>query len=308
MFVRREEQCAVLALVRAAGSEWPWHRIAEAISDVGSALAIIHGEWTGFEGRDAVELHDIASKAHAGETLEEVRSLIEEEEAAGSYLLTVLDSDYPVNLREIYNRPPFLFVRGSLTPADDRAIAVVGTRQASQEGLDQAARLAAALAKEGVTVLSGMALGIDTAAHQAALASGGRTVAVMGTGIRHRYPKQNQHLAGQIEESGALVSQFWPDQPPAPFRFPMRNIVMSGMSLGTVVVEASSTSGAKSQARHALEHGKRVFLLRSLVLRETWAKDYVEKRGAIAVEDVEDVLDELVALSQVDEVEQLRLG
>lgn len=303
----RDEQSAVLALVGAAGSEWPWHRIADAIADVGSAIKIIDGDWSGFEDEDASLLHVMAESAHAKESLDKYGALIEEEEADGSHLITVLDSDYPVNLREVYNRPPFLFVRGQLTPADDRAIAVVGTRQATDEGLDQASRLADGLAREGVTVLSGMALGIDTAAHRAALDAGGRTVAVMGTGIRLRYPKQNTDLADRIEEHGALVSQFWPDQPPAGFRFPMRNIVTSGMSLGTVVIEASSTSGAKSQARHALEHGKRVFLIQSLVLREQWAQDYVEKRGAIPIDSVEDILAELVALSRADEAEQLRL-
>lgn len=303
----RDEQSAVLALVGAAGSEWPWHRIADAIADVGSAIKIIDGDWSGFEDEDASLLHAMAESAHAKDSLEKYRSLIEEEETSGSRLITVLDSDYPVNLREVYNRPPFLFVRGRLTQADDRAIAVVGTRQATEEGLDQASRLADGLAREGVTVLSGMALGIDTAAHRAAIDAGGRTVAVMGTGIRLRYPKQNAELADHIEQHGALVSQFWPDQPPAGFRFPMRNIVTSGMSLGTVVIEASSTSGAKSQARHALEHGKRVFLIQSLVLRERWAQDYVEKRGAIPIDSVEDILAELVALSRADEAEQLRL-
>ena len=166
----RDEQSAVLALVGAAGSVWPWHRIADAIADVGSAIKIIDGDWSGFEDEDASLLHAMAESAHAKDSLEKYRSLIEEEEASGSHLLTVLDSDYPVNLREVYNRPPFLFVRGQLTPADDRAIAVVGTRQATEEGLDQAFRLADGLAREGVTVLSGMALGIDTAAHRAALA------------------------------------------------------------------------------------------------------------------------------------------
>src|SRR5690606_11165068 len=159
----------------------------------------------------------------------------------------------------IYNPPPFLFVRGSLSAADERSIAIVGTRRASAAGLEQARWLASSLAKEGVTVLSGLARGIDTAAHRAALDGGGRTVAGMGTGINRRYPAENSELADEIERQGALVSQFWPDAPPTRKSFPMRNVVMSGMALGTVVVEASSTSGAKMQARLALEHGKLVF-------------------------------------------------
>lgn len=300
------ERAGVLALVNAAGRDVDWYRIARTIGDVGGALKIIHGEWSGFEDHEARELHEFAAGADGD--LDRYSSLIEEQEASGARCVTVLDPDYPINLREIFNRPPFLFVRGQLLPADNRAIAVVGTRDASPDGLGQASRLATALAEDGVTVLSGMARGIDTTAHNAALAAGGRTVAVMGTGIMRRYPAENRHLADQIEANGALVSQFWPDAPPTRYSFPMRNIVTSGLSLGTVVIEASKTSGAKSQARHALEHGKLVFLVRSLVLGEEWARDYVERRGAIAIDDVDDVLRQLVRLSELATVDQLRLS
>jgi DNA processing protein len=129
----------------------------------------------------------------------------------------VLDEDYPINLRLVYNRPPFLFVRGDLRSDDDRAVAVVGTRQASDHGREQAARLAGDLAGHGVTVLSGLALGIDAAAHAATLDVGGRTVAVMGTGIQRVYPRENRDLAARIVDAGgALVAQFWPDAPQFP--------------------------------------------------------------------------------------------
>lgn len=204
-------------------------------------------------------------------------------------LTTVLDDDYPANLRLIFNLPPFLTYRGALHPDDARSVAVVGTREASEEGLDRARRLATQLAEANVTVLSGLARGIDTAAHQAALAVSGRAIAVMGTGIRTVYPLENRDLAKRIAASGALVSQFWPDSPPRTDTFPRRNIVMSGMGQGTVVVEASATSGAKMQARYALEHGKRVFLLSSLVRERSWARRYLD-RGAIEVDDVDDIV------------------
>src|SRR5262249_2922311 len=151
-------------------------------------------------------------------------------------------------------------------------------------GRRRAARMARLLAANGVTVLSGLARGIDTAAHQAALDAGGRTVAGLGTGIRRIYPPENPELAEQIVERGALVSQFWPDTPPTTYGFPRRNVTMSGMGQGTVVIEAASTSGAKMQARLALEHGKKVFLVHHLVTEQPWARRYLE-RGAVVVQD-----------------------
>lgn len=204
-------------------------------------------------------------------------------------LTTVLGDDYPANLRTIFNLPPFLFYRGSLREDDARSVAVVGTRDATAEGLEQARQLATALTEAGVTVLSGLARGIDAAAHQATLDAGGRTIAVMGTGILRVYPKEHAGLAERIAATGAVVSQFWPDTPPRTDTFPRRNVVTSGLSQGTAVVEASATSGAKMQARLALQHGKRVFLLSSLVRERDWARAYLE-RGAIEVRDVADIV------------------
>lgn len=283
----RRERAAVLALGSRARAEW--HLVAQLLEVTGSALRAVRRDWTGFE---PPELLAAAGGARVSEAdIDRFEAQILELEQEGVSLVTVLDEDYPTNLRLVYNRPPFLFVRGGLRPEDERAVAIVGTRQASPEGREQAARLAGELARHGVSVLSGLALGIDTAAHEATLAAGGRTVAVMGTGIRRVYPRQNEELAARIVESGgALVSQFWPDAPPARWSFPMRNVVMSGMAIGTVVVEASRTSGAKMQARLALEHGKRLFLVESLVLHEQWARDYAERPGATVVQSVDDVL------------------
>jgi DNA processing protein len=210
--------------------------------------------------------------------------------AEGVRLTTVLDDDYPANLRLIYNLPPFLTYRGTLQGDDARSVAVVGTREASAEGIALTRRLATQLVEAGVTVLSGLARGIDTAAHDATLEAGGRTIAVMGTGIRRVYPPENEGLADRIAATGAIVSQFWPDGPPTTYTFPRRNITMSGMGQGTVVVEASATSGAKLQARYALEHGKRLFLPASLVRQRQWARKYLERPGAIEVRDVDDII------------------
>jgi DNA processing protein len=218
-----------------------------------------------------------------------VSRVIEEVAHEGIGLTTVLDDDYPTNLRLIFNLPPFLFYRGQLRPDDARAVAVVGTRQPTPDGVKRAGRLASGLASANVTVLSGLARGIDTAAHEATLDAGGRTIAVLGTGIRRTYPPENALLAERIMATGALVSQFWPDTPPRTDTFPRRNVVTSGMGQGTAVIEASSTSGAKMQARLAMEHGKRVFLLATLVESHPWTHRYVE-RGAIVVHSVDDIL------------------
>lgn len=226
--------------------------------------------------------------------------------AGGARLITVLDSEYPATLRLIFNLPPFLFVRGELRDEDLRSVAVVGTRQASQDGLRRARRMSHLLTERQVTVVSGLARGIDTAAHTAALDAGGRTIAVVGTGILRCYPAENRELADRIAENGAVVSQFWPEANGATYTFPRRNVTMSGIAQGTVVIEAGRTSGAKMQARVALEHGKKVFLLRSLTQAQPWAHEYVNDRGAVMVDDVEDVVKSLSAPDRIQAVNASR--
>jgi DNA processing protein len=230
---------------------------------------------------------------------ERVEAEIHAASNVGAQLVTVLDDGYPPNLRLIPNLPPFIFYRGSLEEQDARSVAVVGTRNASETGIKRARNMARLLADREVTVISGLARGIDTAAHRAALECNGRTVAVLGTGITKCYPIENRDLAEQITAAGALVSQFWPTRPPGKDTFPRRNVVTSGLSQGTVVIEASRTSGAKMQARLALEHGKKVFLVRSLVTDQQWARDYVARRDAIEVADVDEVVRHLAPPDRV---------
>jgi DNA processing protein len=218
---------------------------------------------------------------------------------AGARLVTVLDPDYPANLRLIPNLPPFLFCRGELRDDDARSVAVVGARDASDAAIARASSMSRQLAEAGVTVVSGLARGIDTAAHRGALEAGARTIAVLGTGITRCYPGENAGLAEAITASGVLVSPFWPTGDPSRYTFPRRNVVTSGISQGTVVVEAASRSGARMQARIALDHGKQVFLIRSLVAAEPWARQYVENRGAIEVTGAAEVSARLAAPEQV---------
>lgn len=243
-------------------------------------------------GLDLGDLSELAEVVRALETLDasRVRHWRHELDALEAQLVTVLDDAYPANLRMIHDHPPFLFVRGSLAPSDDRAIAVVGTREPSDEGARDAQHLAGALAQRGITVVSGLAAGIDTAAHTGALNAGGRTLAVFATGINRVYPASNRSLSMSIAGSGATVSQFWPDMAPTRWSFPVRNIVTSGLSLGTVVVEAGPTSGARLQAEHAIRHGKRLFLFRRLVETQPWAENLIGTPGVVAIDGIEEIL------------------
>lgn len=303
--IATDEQQRLLALCAIPGMDWCL--LAREGQRPNGLARLLRGELTetGSAADDGALRLAHARKDPAPLTLRVDREIRKAAKVDGVRLTTVLDDDYPSNLRVIYNLPPFLFYRGSLLADDTRSIAVVGTRGASQTGLDTASWVATELARAGVTVLSGLARGIDAAAHAATLDAGGRTIAIMGTGITRCYPAENANLAERIVERGALVSQFWPTAPPARYNFPRRNVVTSGMGQGTVVVEATRTSGAKMQARLALEHGKRVFLLRSLVASQTWARDYVS-RGAIEVESVDDILRFLRSPEQIEALSSQR--
>ncbi len=305
---RRSEQAAVLALTEAATARKAhWYDVSDLLELAGSAIALADGTAALREEREvaiAKALADQVTTAMVEDWHLTLDRLLDESDTR---LVTVLDDEYPVNLRRIYNRPPFLFVRGTLDADDKRSVAVVGTRRASTEGLRQARHLASQLARRGVTVVSGLAAGIDTEAHTATLDSGGRTVAVMGTGIDRVYPAENGALAERIAADGALVSQFWPGAPPRAENFPLRNVVSSGIAMGTVVVEANGMSGARMQARLALEHGKRLFLMEPLVLQEQWARDYAQRPGTTVVKSAEDVLAVLEAEEDADRSAQLSL-
>lgn len=209
---------------------------------------------------------------------------------------------YPVNLTLVHDGPPLLFVQGDLREQDRRAVAVVGTRDASKAGLDLAQTIACDLVAREFAVVSGLAKGIDTAAHAAALNVGGRTIAVYGTPIDKVYPAANRSLARRIADTGACVSQFLPGVRTGRWSFPARNLTGSGLSLATVVVEASESSGARLQAQAALRHGKRVFLVESLVTAQLWAKQMAaESCNAMVVSDVAEIVQVLEGDLAVDD-------
>ncbi len=214
--------------------------------------------------------------------------------AAGVHVLTWQSKDYPSLLKSITNPPPVLYVRGALLPQDEWALGVVGTRQASIYGREVTRTLVSGLVAAGVTVVSGLAYGIDTMAHRAALDAGGRTIAVLGSGVDIIYPYENRALAEQVVRSGALISEYPLGTKPEARNFPPRNRVISGLSLGVLVVEGSVRSGAMITAAYALEQGREVFAVPGSILsRNSGGPSWLIQKGAKLVASVDDILEEL---------------
>lgn len=213
----------------------------------------------------------------------------------GFTVLTPADPSYPAKLLEIHDPPPALYVYGELLPADDRAIAVVGSRRASFYGLECAREFGRDLAAQGLTVVSGLALGADAAAHQGALEAGGRTLAVLGSGLDVLYPRRNRKLLEQVAEHGAVLSEFPLGTRPLPHHFPQRNRVIAGLSLGTVVVEATARSGSLVTARLSVEYHREVFAIPGRITSErSMGTNYLIRAGhARLVQRAADVLEEL---------------
>jgi DNA processing protein len=209
-------------------------------------------------------------------------------------LLTFLEPSYPVNLDHIPDPPAYLFVRGDLVDRDRYAVAIVGTREPTPYGRRMAENLAGELSARGITVVSGLARGIDTCAHTAALEAGGRTVAILGCGVDRVYPPENFKLAMQIVELGAMLSDYPMRTGPESVNFPGRNRIISGLSLGTVIVEAGEKSGALLTAEYALEQNRELFAVPGTVTTpQAIGPNRLIKQGAKLVESVEDILVEL---------------
>ncbi len=211
----------------------------------------------------------------------------------GCHVLTQADDSYPESLRQIYDPPVVLYVRGALTAKDKNAVAMVGSRTTTHYGLEVARKLAYQLAYVGVTVVSGGARGIDSAAHQGALSAKGRTVCVLGTGISIVFPPENKDLFDRIAENGAVITQFPFNRNGDRQTFAIRNRIVAGMSLGTVVVEANLTSGALITANFATEYGRQVFAVPGRIdsPRSKGCHDLI-KKGAKLCEGAEDILSE----------------
>jgi len=256
------EHLALLALLTTRPEDSTWQQLTTGVLNAGSAQTV----WDSYASPELIPDPARAAaveRAHADLHAWRQRDLT---------FVSVLDHAYPRQLRDIHQVPPFLFVAGELVQ-NDTAVSVVGSRKASSRGLDIAASIARALVQRNITVLSGLAAGIDTAAHVAALDEGGRTVAIIGTGITQYYPKTNRQLQDTIANKGLVLSQFWPDAPPTRYSFPMRNAVMSGYGIASIIVEASEHSGARIQARLAVEHGRPVILTDGVVEATVWGRE-----------------------------------
>jgi len=235
-------------------------------------------------------------KVPVGRMSDRIRSETETTGGLAMRRLEQADAEYPAPLREIPDAPEVLHVRGGLVREDALAVAVVGSRRATPYGLGIAEEIGAALASRGVTVVSGLARGIDSAAHAGALRAGGRTIAVLGCGVDVIYPPENRRLAEDIERRGALVSQFAPGTPPLAHHFPIRNRVIAGLALGVVVVEATAQSGALITARLAAELGREVMAVPGRVTSaQSRGAHALIKDGAALVTDLKDVIEALPA-------------
>ncbi len=221
---------------------------------------------------------------------------IEKVNQAQIEIITIKDVAYPRLLKEIYAPPALLYVRGSLKKEDSVAIAIVGTRKISSYGRQITPLLSAALSQSGLTIVSGLAKGIDTLAHQTALQNNGRTIAVLGSGIDQQsiYPPVNKELASSVAKQGALISEYPPATKPVAGNFPRRNRVIAGLSLGTVVIEAPNKSGALITARDALEQNREVFAVPGHILSPNTAGPHgLIKLGAKLVSQASDIIEEL---------------
>lgn len=209
-------------------------------------------------------------------------------------VVTRWHDNYPANLREIYDPPALLFVRGSFKLEDTRAVALVGTRNPTRYGLDLAQQITRDLVRSGVTVVSGLARGIDTACHKAALKEGGRTIGVLGCGIDVVYPRENRDLMDEIVANGAVISEFRPQIAPLATNFYRRNRIVSGLAKGVVVIEAAKNSGSLITAAHAVDQNRDVFAIPGSVLnKRSEGPHHLIKQGAGLVESGEDIVSSL---------------
>lgn len=267
-------------------------RVRELMDVLGSAANILEAEvsdWVQAKGVGQV----LAEKLKGRLKDLDVQAEIRRAEKLGAHLVTCVDEDYPELLKTIHDPPLALYVKGTLLPQDKHAMAIIGSRRCTHYGTQVADRLSFQLAKQGYTVVSGLARGIDAAAHQGALKGGGRTLAVLGTGIDQIYPAEHDTLAEKIIQQGALISEFPIGFKPTRQSFPQRNRIVAGLCGGTLVVEAARGSGAMMTVDFATEFGRLIFAVPGRIDNPSAGGcNGLIKNGAKLVEDVDDILEE----------------
>ena len=287
-----EEQAALVDLLRSRPGGMNWIEITSEVLTHGGPLELA----------EALSGESLFVTDERQAEMDQARADVGRWAEGGLTMLTIVDDRYPGSVRDIHQAPPFLFAEGQLLSVDI-GVSVVGSREVSAQGIKMAAAVAGALADMGVTVISGLAKGVDTTAHRAAIDAGGRPVGLIATGIDRAYPAENRDLHRQVAEHGLLLSQFWPDAPPQKHNFLMRNATMSGYGVATVVIEAGEHSGARAQARMAFEHGRPVILTDMVVNRTEWARALIGRPGVFVASGTEDVVE--VVRTLVDEPNQI---
>jgi len=294
----RDETVALLALLRLVPTDHIWADVASTVRFAGSAIAVLNE-------REVALVPDPG----VAEAVQRADADLAAWEQEGLDLVTILSPDYPTQLAGVFDCPPFLFVRGTLLP-DDLGMSVVGSRRCSETGAAMARQAVDLLAERDLSVIAGLAEGIDAAAHREALRIGARTVAVIGTGIKVYYPASNRVLQDEIGAKGLVISQFYPDQPPTKQTFPMRNGTMSGYGLATIVVEAGENSGSRIQARKAADHGRPVILSAQVARSTSWGRVMADHPWVYVVgshSELADAIDQIAADHGADTLSRLGL-
>jgi DNA processing protein len=281
-----KERVALIALLDEHAGAAPrrryagWSAIAAEVMRRGSAFAV----WN--------ERHPLTldGPGESDAALRRARRRLADWRAAGYEFVTVLDHRYPLPLRHIAPMPPLLFVTGELH-ADEVGVSVVGSREASARGQQMTGAIARGLVSRGIAVISGLANGIDTAAHQATLAAGGRPIGVLGTGIARVYPETNQDLHTRVAAAGALVSHFFPEHPPDRHNLALRNATMAALSRASVIVEAGERSGSRVHARYALAGSRPLIVTDAVVASTRWGREISHRPGVYLAGSTAEVLD-----------------
>jgi DNA processing protein len=267
--------------------------IRKIIQTFGSAHKVFYSEPEEIVSLTGIKL-DTAKKIKSFSNWQKIDDLTNQCEKKQIKIMTINDESYPQLLKEIYDPPVVLFCKGILLPQDNFGLAVVGSRQLSDYGKRVTEKFAFELASCGITIVSGLARGIDSVAHISALSAQGRTIAVLGSGILKIYPPENKKLSEQIIQRGAILSEFYPETPPKRENFPKRNRIISGMTIGTLVTEATTNSGALITAKLALEQGREVFAVPGNInSKNSEGTNFLIKNGAKLVQKIEDILEEI---------------
>jgi DNA processing protein len=289
-----EQRAALVALLRIGPRGLSCHAISERVAQTLDALALLR------ETDDAT----LFSPSVAEQELEIAQRDIATWQSGPFRMLTFLDREYPQRLRSVHQMPPVIFVQGQLL-AGDRGVSVVGSRNASERAAAFADTVARLLVESGVTVIAGLAKGVDTAAHEGALQAQGRTVAVVGCGLEHLYPASNRGLQARICREGLVLSQFMPSVTPTQSSLRSRNATMSAYGYATIIVEAGEYSGTRILARQAVGHGRPVILDESVVVGTQWGRDLLNRPGVhVATSPEQAVAHVLAVLRLEDQVDQ----